>query len=83
MEDVQGAAQEWHRHSCGDGQGFAYVLAADSANDALNTGSLVRFGLGANKTAKWIEIRWPSGRVQRLTNVAADQILEVDEGAKP
>ncbi len=60
-----------------------YNAATTSVGYASSSEALVRFGLGANKTAKWIEIRWPSGRVQRLTNVAADQILEVDEGAKP
>jgi enediyne biosynthesis protein E4 len=38
----------------------------------------VHFGLGADTSAQ-IEIRWPSGIVQRLTNVRADQILQIDE----
>ena len=39
----------------------------------------VHFGLGPAKSAKSIEIRWPSGIRQRLENVAADQILTIDE----
>ncbi len=39
----------------------------------------VHFGLGANATADWIEIHWPSGRVQRLEDVAANQFLGVEE----
>jgi hypothetical protein len=39
----------------------------------------VHFGLGAESSAQTIEIRWPSGIHQSLKNVAADQILEVDE----
>jgi enediyne biosynthesis protein E4 len=39
----------------------------------------VHFGLGSEKSAASIEIRWPSGTVQTLTNVAADQILKVEE----
>ncbi|MGH9320922.1 MAG: ASPIC/UnbV domain-containing protein [Vicinamibacteria bacterium] len=39
----------------------------------------MHFGLGADRTARQIEIRWPSGTTQILTDVAADQILEVTE----
>jgi hypothetical protein len=28
----------------------------------------------------WLEIRWPSGQVERLRNVPADRILTVEEG---
>ncbi len=41
--------------------------------------SPVHFGLGAQTTAPDIEITWPSGIVQRLRNVKADQILTVRE----
>ncbi len=39
----------------------------------------VHFGLGASQVVPLLEVRWPSGRVSRLENVAADQILEVIE----
>lgn len=39
----------------------------------------VHFGLGADVSAKTVEIHWPSGVKQTLTNVHADQILTVDE----
>ena len=39
----------------------------------------VHFGLGSEKSAETIEIRWPRGKVQTLKNVAADRILRVDE----
>jgi hypothetical protein len=39
------------------------------------------FGLGSETTAQDVEIRWPSGIVQELKNVAADRILQVDEPA--
>jgi hypothetical protein len=39
------------------------------------------FGLGANEKALSVEIRWPSGIVQTLRNVGADQFLKVDEPA--
>jgi len=37
------------------------------------------FGLGTSTVAQTIEIRWPSGIVQKLKNVVGDQILRVDE----
>ena len=40
---------------------------------------LVRFGLGKETVAKAVEIRWPSGTVQRLSNVKADRVLKVRE----
>ena len=39
------------------------------------------FGLGQNAQANDIEIRWPSGIVQHLSNVHADQVLTVTEPA--
>jgi hypothetical protein len=39
----------------------------------------VHFGLGDEKEVKSIEIRWPSGAVQELRNVKADQFLKVKE----
>jgi ASPIC and UnbV/FG-GAP-like repeat/Dockerin type I domain len=41
----------------------------------------VHFGLGPNSVADSIEIRWPSGTVQTLKNVPADQVLTVTEPA--
>lgn len=40
------------------------------------------FGLGKNRKASKIEIRWPSGIVQVLRNVPADQFLTVHEPAR-
>jgi hypothetical protein len=37
------------------------------------------FGLGKERIAQNTGIRWPSGIVQVLRNIAADQILLVDE----
>jgi enediyne biosynthesis protein E4 len=39
----------------------------------------VHFGLGADALIKEIELKWPSGTVQVLRNVKADQILTVTE----
>jgi hypothetical protein len=39
----------------------------------------VHFGLGDTHVAEEVEIRWPSGTVQMLKNVAADRIVQVKE----
>jgi enediyne biosynthesis protein E4 len=51
----------------------SYISASDKR---------AHFGLGASKKAQLIEINWPSGIVQRLESVAADQILTVKEPEK-
>ncbi len=38
-------------------------------------------GLGPAQQAEWIEIRWPSGTVDRLEDVTAGDYIEVVEGA--
>jgi len=40
----------------------------------------VHFGLGQATKADSIEIRWPSGQVDRLQNVAAGQVVYMQEG---
>ncbi|HZT31093.1 MAG TPA: CRTAC1 family protein [Bryobacteraceae bacterium] len=57
---------------------YGYVSTAGSylsANDRK-----VHFGLGKDAQARLLEIRWPSGTVQRLENVAADRTVTVREG---
>jgi hypothetical protein len=39
----------------------------------------VHFGLGAEKTIRSLEIRWPSGKVQELTDVGVDRVVKVKE----
>ena len=39
----------------------------------------LHFGMGQAKSVDQIEIRWPSGIVQTLHNVAADRYLRIDE----
>jgi hypothetical protein len=40
----------------------------------------VRFGLGKEGRVKSVEIVWPSGVVQRMRDLGADQVVEVREG---
>jgi hypothetical protein len=37
------------------------------------------FGLGGRAAADWIEVRWPNGSVQRLTNVKAGGVIKIRE----
>ena len=39
----------------------------------------VHFGLGTENKIASVEIKWPSGIVQKLTNINVDQILHIDE----
>jgi hypothetical protein len=41
----------------------------------------VHFGVGKNKAIKTIEIRWPSGQIDTLNDLAANQLITVKEGA--
>ncbi|MBT4498554.1 MAG: CRTAC1 family protein [Gemmatimonadetes bacterium] len=42
--------------------------------------SRVDFGLGSKVTVERMEIRWPSGRIDTLVNLPADQSLTIREG---
>jgi len=42
----------------------------------------VHFGLGKNSVVQSLEIYWPSGLKQTLTNVKADQALIVHEASQ-
>jgi enediyne biosynthesis protein E4 len=41
------------------------------------------FGLGGDSVARTIEIRWPSGIRQTLTDIAGDRVVKIDELAVP
>jgi len=73
-----------------DGIGTRIKITGQSGlvqyNHVTTTGSYassldprVHFGLGADTMVKEIELHWPSGKVQTLKNVKADQILKVTE----
>ena len=64
-EQIEGASQ-WNEATTAVG----YTGSSDSR---------VHFGLGKNRVIKDVEIRWPSGIRQVLHEIAADQILTVEE----
>jgi hypothetical protein len=58
---------------------YATVSTAGSYLSASD--KRVHFGLGKANIIQTIEIRWPSGIRQTLKDIAADQILQIDEPA--
>src|SRR6266850_166375 len=76
-----------------DGIGTRIKLTGESGlvqyNHVTTAGSFascsdkrVHFGLGRDTRIKEIELRWPSGRIQVLQNVKADQVLRIIESEK-
>jgi hypothetical protein len=62
--------------------GIQYNHMTTSAGYASSSAGPVHFGLGSNPSADLVEIQWPSGVVQQLRNVPADQIVSVRESAQ-
>src|SRR6202049_1702733 len=46
-----------------------------------NSDMRVHFGLGASAKIDWVEVRWPSGTVERFVNLPVDRIHMVKEGS--
>jgi hypothetical protein len=63
------------------GSQYATVSTASSYLSASD--KRVHFGLGKEKAALKIEVRWPSGIQQILKDVAADQVFEINEPTSP
>ena len=59
---------------------YGFVSTASSYLSASD--KRLHFGLGGEKSVRLIEIHWPSGTVQKLENVKANQILTVREPGK-
>ena len=49
-----------------------------SSHASQNT-SIVHFGLGENTKIDSISITWPGGKLQSLVDIAANQLVEIDE----
>jgi enediyne biosynthesis protein E4 len=65
------------RISAGGQSQFNHVTTASGY--ASSSAGPVHFGLGAAKVVDELEIRWPSGTIQKLKNLPADQILHLKE----
>lgn len=46
-----------------------------------NSDMRVHFGLGKTDKIEWIEVRWPSGLIERFTGLGVDQIQTLREGS--
>lgn len=63
-------------------KGTQWVTVTTASSYQSSSDKRVHFGLGPDATAKRIEIRWPSGITQTLSETAGDRILQVDEPAE-
>jgi len=59
-----------------------YDHVSFAAGYASSSAGPVHFGLGTAVRAESVEIRWPSGIIQNLKDVPADQVLHVKEPAR-
>ena len=62
--------------------GTQYDHMSTAAGYASSSAGPVHFGLGKDRAADLVEIRWPSGVVQQLRDVAGDRIVSVREPAQ-
>jgi hypothetical protein len=62
--------------------GAQYNHMTTSVGYASSSYGPVHFGLGTDNRAELVEIHWPSGIVQTLHDVSADQVLKVTEAAR-
>jgi hypothetical protein len=56
-----------------------YRHVSFAAGYASSSAGPLHFGLGSNRMVEALEIRWPSGVVQELKDVPADQLVHVRE----
>jgi enediyne biosynthesis protein E4 len=61
------------------GKGSQWAVVTTTGSYLSSSDKRVNFGLGTETAAQSIEIRWPSGILQTLKNVKADQYLTVNE----
>jgi hypothetical protein len=59
--------------------GSQYTTISTAGSYLSSSDKRAHFGLGADSLVSSIEIRWPSGIIQQLKDVRADQLLQIDE----
>ena len=63
-------------------EGFVHVEQAKGGGSYMSASDpRIHFGLGRRKKIDSLEIAWPSGQIDRLSDVPIDQIIAVKEGA--
>lgn len=60
------------------GAGTQYATVSTTSSYLSASDKRVHFGLGG-ETSGSVEIHWPSGVIQTVKNIAADQIVQIDE----
>ncbi|MDE3186839.1 MAG: CRTAC1 family protein [Acidobacteriota bacterium] len=60
-------------------KGSQWVTVTTASGYLSSSDPRAHFGLGADASAESVEIRWPSGIVQELKNVAGDRMVTVEE----
>jgi hypothetical protein len=66
------------RVECASGRQWSSVRSGSSY--CSQSDLALTFGLGRDPTVKSVEIEWPSGIQQRLTDLAVNQLITVAEG---
>jgi hypothetical protein len=62
------------------GSKYKQLVTVSTAGGYLSSkDKRAHFGLGTDTVVKQVEVRWPSGRVQKLQDVKADQVLKIEE----
>ena len=56
------------------------AMAQSGSSYLSQSERILTFGLGKAEQADSVEVRWPSGQIDRLTNVKAGNVITVQEG---
>jgi enediyne biosynthesis protein E4 len=64
------------------GEAAQYEQVCFAAGYASSSAGPTHFGLGPHPKAELVEIRWPSGIVQKLQDVEADRVVKIKEPPK-
>jgi enediyne biosynthesis protein E4 len=63
-------------------EGFVHVEQAKGGGSYMSSSDpRIHFGLGKRGKIESLEITWPSGQIEKLSNVPIDKIITVKEGA--
>jgi hypothetical protein len=60
-------------------KGTQYVTITTAGSYLSSNDKRAHFGLGADASAKEVEIHWPSGTIQKLGEIKGDRIVLIDE----
>ena len=61
-------------------QGVLTKIKAGGSGFVSQSDPRLLFGLGGDQEAEWIDVKWPSGKRQRLTNIPAQSSIRLVEG---